>query len=190
MAHAEVIRMLVPTVGIAVGYYAFSFYLTFLPCSSLSLCSQVGPSLLVLGDEARDNGLKLSLLERLHGIYNSPPFKHYSETHCATLLNNYRCHGALLSLPSYLFYNSALVTKAQSSAQLHPMCADFPLHFICSSLDDEILEVKEGTNELEAEILLSEVTKYISSWPVEWGCHVNLSSVCIITATTNQVSLY
>ena len=156
----------------------------------LPLHSQVGPSLLVLGTEARENGLKTSLLERLHDIYNSSPLKTYSETHCATLLNNYRCHRALLSLPSYLFYNSALVTKAQSNTQLHPMCSGFPLHFICSSLDDKVLEVKEGTNETEAEILLDDVTKYISSWPVhEWGSHVDLSSVCIMTATSNQVSL-
>ena len=174
-------------------HFLFTLHFFLFPLCLLCFtpCPQVGPSLLVLGDEARDNGLKLSLLERLHGIYNSSPLKHYSETHCATLLNNYRCHGALLSLPSYLFYNSALVTKAQSNAQLHPMCSEFPLHFICSSLNDEMLEVKEGTNEMEAEILLGEVMKYCSSWPVyEWGGRVNLSSVCIMTATSNQVSLY
>ena len=155
-----------------------------------TLCSQVGPSLLVLGDEARDNGLKVSLLERLHAIYNSSPSDFLSETYCATLLNNYRCHRALLSLPSYLFYNSSLVAMPQSDAQLHPMCSDFPLHFICSSLNDEVLEVKEGINNMEAEILLDEVVKYVSSWPVhEWGCP-DLSSLCIMTATSDQVSSY
>ena len=71
------------------------------------------------------------------------------------------------------------------------MFLDFPLHFICSSLNDEVLEVKEGINNMEAEILLDEVVKYVSSWPVhEWECPVNLSSLCIMTATSDQVSSY
>ena len=33
------------------------------------LVTQVGPAMLVLGDEAQENGLAVSLLERLHTLY-------------------------------------------------------------------------------------------------------------------------
>ena len=140
---------------------------------------QVGPAILVLGNEAQQYGLKVSLLERLHQQYKGIPC---AETHCATLLNNYRCHKVLLSLPSYLFYNSALVPKVDTVAQLHPIDKT-PLHFICSDLDDSTTEV-ENTKELRW--LLDAAVKYTSMWPDEWGPQ-DLSTICIMTATANQV---
>ena len=117
-----------------------------------SFLLQVGPSILVLGDEARDCGLKVSLLERLHDIYS----KERNASHlCATLLTNHRCHPALLALPSYLFYESALINSdSQDQPKLHPSTS-FPLHFICSSLHTN-LEVKNDTNPYEADLLLAD----------------------------------
>lgn len=146
---------------------------------------QVGPSLLVLGNEAQKHGLKVSLLERLHKRYMEIPG---AQAHCVALLKNYRCHKALLSLPSYLFYNSALVAKADVATHLHPK-DHFPLQFICSNLDDSITEVSCSINRKEANLLLREVLKYVSDWPEhEWG-HKDLSTICIMTATSNQVCI-
>jgi len=65
--------------------------------------------------KARALGLRRSLLERL---LKSPPYlrgaygKHPVRT---TLVQNYRSHEALLSLPSTRFYNGQLVAKAQKN---------------------------------------------------------------------------
>ena len=142
--------------------------------------------MLVLGDMARENGLNLSLLERLHQIYRDEKLAESSMKHTASLLTNYRCHHALLSLPSYLFYDSALITAAKSATCLHPKTR-FPLHFICSSLADDIWEIRDSKNDLEASLLLKEALKYINEWPtLEWE-DKNLQKVCIMAATANQV---
>ena len=146
---------------------------------------QVGPSILVLGEKARENGLKCSLLERLYTIYSNEELLEASQTHCATLLTNFRSHHALLSLPSYLFYSSALMTVAEATTQLH-LDAGYPLHFICSSLDQEVLEVG-SSNKAETYLILNEVLKFVRSWPEKaWG-ETNLNDICIIATTANQV---
>lgn len=142
----------------------------------------------MLGNEARENGLKKSLLERLYSIYDTPDLLEVSQDHSATLLTNFRCHHALLSLPSYLFYGSALVTVAEATNALHPD-ALYPIHFVCSDLNEEIVEVSESQNETEVLVVLSELKKYVSDkkWPKEeWG-ERNLEDICIMAATANQV---
>ena len=146
---------------------------------------QVGPSLLVLGEVATKYGLGVSLLERLHKTYNDDTFIDASTAHCATLLKNYRCHHAIVSLPSYLFYNSALLTAGnRATSRLHPQ-AKYPLHFICSSLSDK-QEVKDGINKVEVILLLNEVAKYVNDWPKNWG-QKRLKNIGIIAVTINQV---
>ena len=142
--------------------------------------------MLVLGDIPREHGLKLSLLERLHQRYRDEKLAEFSMKHTASLLTNYRCHHALLSLPSYLFYDSALITAAKSATCLHPK-ARFPLHFICSSLADDIWEIRDSKNELEASLLLKEALKYIDEWPTLELEDKDLQNICIMAATANQV---
>lgn len=143
----------------------------------------------MLGDKAREQGLKMSLLERLYSIYESPDLLGVSEDHSATLLTNFRCHHALLSLPSYLFYGSALVTVAEATKCLHPD-ALYPIHFLCSDLSEETVEVTETQNEREVLMVLAEVKKYVdyNKWPrEEWGDR-NLKDICIMATTANQVN--
>ena len=142
--------------------------------------------MLVLGDDPQNYGLGQSLIERLHSLYDAKTDIN-TENHCATLLTNYRCHQTLLALPSYLFYHSALVSNRDTSKQalLHPDTT-YSLHFICSSLDDTIVEVKDSTNEDEAKLLLNAAAKYVKNWPPEWG-EKKLQTVCVIAATANQV---
>ncbi|XP_019856644.1 PREDICTED: uncharacterized protein LOC109585133 [Amphimedon queenslandica] len=144
---------------------------------------QVGPSLLVLGELAIKNGLSLSLLERLYTVYNDERLIDASLVHSATLLTNFRCHHALLSLPSYLFYDSSLITAAEAVTHLHPE-AKYPLHFICSNLTEE-KEIRANSNEFEVIKLLEELSKYVKSWPNEWG-KKDLSKICVMTTTAHQ----
>ena len=125
----------------------------------------------------------MSLLERLHGLYNS---RERNASHlCATLLTNHRCHPALLALPSYLFYESALINSdSQDQPKLHPSTS-FPLHFICSSLHTK-LEVDDDTNPYEADLLLAEAAKYVKKWPSDWDDRYS-QPVCIMATTANQV---
>ena len=98
---------------------------------------------------------------------------------------------SLLALPSYLFYNSALITNniAEKQALLHPDTT-FSLQFICcSSLDKDIVEVTESTNEEEADLLLNAAAEYVKNWPLEWG-KKDLSKVCLMATTANQVCMH
>ena len=142
--------------------------------------------MLVLGEDPQKYGLGQSLLERLHTLYSTQTHTN-AEHHCATLLHNYRCHRSLLALPSYLFYHSALIANRNASKQalLHPDTT-YSLHFICSSLDDTIVEVKDSTNREEAVLLLEAAAKYVKEWPPEWGDR-ELKTVCVMATTANQV---
>ena len=77
------------------------------------------------------------------------------------------------------------MTVAEATTQLHPD-AGHPLHFICTSLDKEVIEVSESSNRREAELILKEVRKFVNSWPKEWG-ERNPSDICIMATTANQV---
>ena len=129
--------------------------------------------------------MNISLLERLHALYDNQPSK-IIKNHRASLIINYRCHRSLLALPSYLFYSSALITNkiAEKQALLHPDTT-FSLQFICSSLDD-IDKVTKSTNEEEAEFLLRAAANYVKKWPLEWG-KKDLSRVCLMATTATQV---
>ena len=127
----------------------------------------------------------MSLLERLHTLYDK---KENTSHLCFTLLTNYRCHPALLALPSYLFYESALINSTlEEQSILHPNCNSFPLHFICSSLDTSLDEVTGSTNSKEAGLLLDEAAKYLTDWPDDWND--KHKQVCIMSTTANQVCI-
>ena len=68
----------------------------------------MGPQTLVLGKEARKNGLGVSLLRRLHECYNLPENKEMARMYSSVMLNNYRCHRQIVQTVSDLFYASSL----------------------------------------------------------------------------------
>ena len=149
----------------------------------MSLCSKVGPRVLVLGKEAQDHGLATSLLERLHAYYNSDKMQSKTSEYSVSLMANYRCHSAILMLPSSLFYGSTL--QCRSEQMSHPL-APFPLQFICSSIK-KIRNNLQGRDDAEAQILLEQVTKFVSNWPDHlWGPKC-LETVCIISPSADQV---
>ena len=140
----------------------------------------------MIGSDPQKYGLCQSLLERLYSMYASHPSTN-TENCCATLLKNYRCHPSLLALVSYLFYRSTLTTSiaAKKQTPLHPNTTS-SLYFICSSLDDLIVQVNDSVNNEEALLLLQTAAEYIKEWPPEWG-RKDLSTVCFITTTASQV---
>ena len=147
---------------------------------------QVGPALLVLGDEAQEYGLKVSLLERLW-----ESFRQFGDVtlslQCVKLLTNYRSHKDVLFLPSILFYDSTLQTVVPDGFA-HPD-APYPLLFVCSSLDNTIEQVESDTDECEATIVLDQMKRFLNPWPTQqWG-QKNLSTICLITPTRHQVRL-
>ena len=78
------------------------------------------------------------------------------------------------------------MAKADVDAELHPK-DHFPFKFICSNLDDSVTEVVTSDNHGELKLLVEEAHEYASNWPVhEWGPK-DLSTICIMTATANQV---
>ena len=142
---------------------------------------QVGPQLLVLGEEAREYGLATSLLERLHKQYTE--LGEVAEKHIASLLTNYRSQSGILMLPSSLFYGSSLQCRTRDKP--HPL-ATYPLQFICTSLR-VVKSNSQSENLLEATTLLNQVQKFIERWPEkQWGAK-DLSKVCIMSPSPDQV---
>ena len=134
---------------------------------------------MVLGDEAQKNGLAVSLLERLHGLYEK--LREAARNHCVTLVTNYRCHPGILELAEKLFYKLPLNCNISSSS--HPD-APYPLLFFCSSIDDK---VQTTMNRQEAEIALKLIAQFAKRWPSErWG-RMDLSQMCFMSPTRSQV---
>ena len=140
---------------------------------------QVGPSLGVLGNEARENGLRHSLQERLQSVYQK--LGGLALEHMVSLNKNYRCHENIMQIPNELFYDSKIKSSPELDAPLHHLTT-FPLVFVCSSL------VEEVDPHLEAELLLNSMQDYIiSNWPKErWGKR-DWNKICLTTALQTQV---
>lgn len=134
----------------------------------------------MLGENAIQYGLADSLVVRLYNHYNN------SEELCRHVFNllvNYRSHEAIMRLPSNLFYSSTVVSK--SNSKLHPSTC-YPLHFVCTSLDDSTFQNISDIDYNEADVVINEAKKYTNPWPKQWGKREK-SSVCIVASNRNQV---
>ena len=131
----------------------------------------------MLGKEARENGLKYSLLERLQILYKKCGDQ--ALDHMVSLNTNYRCHPDIVNIPNQLFYKNE-IKPCPLNAHQHP-AATFPLIFICSSINSTT------DDELEAQLILQQVEKFaVHSWPSNWG-ERDLTKVCLVTASRTQV---
>lgn len=136
-----------------------------------------------MGEIPQACGLSVSLLERLHNLYDKARAP-LSESHSINLLTNYRCHSGILMLPSSLYYHSTLLSQVPESTAHH--LAPFPLTFVCSDISTKIKETA-GVNELEADTLINEVIKYFSKWPKHWSRENSDKKICIMSSSANQV---
>jgi ATP-dependent exoDNAse (exonuclease V) beta subunit len=129
-----------------------------------------------LGEEARENGLKYSLLERLQDIYEKCGDN--ALKHMVSLNTNYRCHEEIVTIPNKLFYES-MIKICPQNAITHPE-TEYPLVFVCSSLMPGV------DRNLEAEVILSEARKFVTNWPENWA-EQDLSKIALVTASQTQV---
>lgn len=134
----------------------------------------------MLGQKARNGGLRLSLLERLQMVYKNIGDK--ANGYTLTLSTNFRCHEDIVAIPHQLFYNG-LKSKA-CEAIPHPQ-APYPLLFVCSNLSSNLC-----SSELEAQLLMEQVNAFIGRhWPRQcWGKY-DISKIAIVTATRPQVCI-
>ena len=131
----------------------------------------------MVGQKARDNGLKYSLLERLCKLYKS--LGGAALDYVVQLDNNYRCHAEIMRIPNELFYNN--ICKCPENVQAHPM-APYPLIFICSSLDYKV------DPELESKVLLDKLQNLIiKNWSAEQKRPKQSDDLALITTSRPQV---
>ena len=137
----------------------------------------------MLGELPREKGFSVSLLERLE--------KHYQEVggaalhYLVRLVTNHRCHEDILSLAEELFYKPDLKSKVPVDST-HPD-APFPLTFVCSSISPH-QPSEDPVNELEARVVIEQMSKYTTGWPQDrWGTK-HPSEICIMSPSRRQVS--
>lgn len=125
----------------------------------------------MLGDEARDNGLKYSLLQRLQVLYKK--YGGIAEEHIVSLNTNYRCRREIVNLFNDLAFYESTIKMCPNYSESYQ--AKYPLTFICSSITSTM------NPKLEARLVLNEVEDF---------CKVDRKSgrICLATATRTQVS--
>ena len=143
--------------------------------------------MLVLGSEARNNGLDKSLLERLLLHYQS--MESMASNHHVTLVTNYRCHPDILELSGNLFYETPLKPpQDKAPPKLHPGYSTSFL-FVCSSYGEKVEETNRNTNEEEAVVILDKLKELSENWPCkEWG-DKDLFNACIMSPSRSQVCI-
>lgn len=128
--------------------------------------------MLVLGDEARENGLKYSLQQRLQVLYRKCGGK--ALEHLVFLNTNYRCHRDIVSFFNDLFFYKFKIKMNPYIDSQNPQ-VKYPLVFVCSSLTTTV------DPEVEAELLLEQVKERQEG--IDW------QDICLTTATRTQVFL-
>ncbi len=128
----------------------------------------------MLGEEARENGLAISLLERLQQLYKD--IGEAANDYHATLVTNYRCHPKILTITEVHY---ELPLKSYHSDE------SFPLLFVCSSIEAEQNgDADSGRNELEVRITLEEINRLSKQWPTGW----DVTKVGFLSPKRSQVS--
>ena len=143
----------------------------------------MGPALVVLGKQAREKGLAISLLERLES--------HYKYIGASALCyhnvvaDNYRCNESIARFLSTVFYNRRINTH--TFVDVHPR-ASFPFIFYCCDIEHArvVRAPQESAFEVEADAVLEQLDYYLdkSRRPRDWRTY----QFSVITPTRNQVS--
>lgn len=145
---------------------------------------QVGPALVVLGQQAHENGLAVSLLERLQKKYKG--YGGDAEQYLKILTDGYRCNEYITNFLSTLFYNRKVKSRVQ--VPTHPR-AKFPFVFYCCDVDRTVRAPQEPAFDVEADAVLQQLKHYFHHrWPRDWG-EQNMNDLSVITPMRNQVNL-
>lgn len=149
---------------------------------------QVGPAMLVLGEEARKGGLDKSLLERLLVEYSQLDKANQFAT-CAyrsTLVTNYRCHKSICRLSKELFYPTTplRVFKDDKPPILPLNNSQTSLHFLCCDVGDV---VETSVNKTEALAVVTVLQNIVSKWPPHGLGKIDASRICVMSKSRSQV---
>ena len=143
------------------------------------LCMQVRS---VVGSESGDNGLAVSLFQRLSTLYHS---RGVAGTYDITLITSHSSHPHSHNGPGPTHKGN----PAHKNCTLQPSSSHFPtysLMFVCSSVDQVIPGEDEGVLGREASVVADVVKRYMEQWPGDWG-ELDHSQVCIASPWPLQV---
>lgn len=144
-------------------------------------CMQVGPAILVLGEESRKYGLHASLIERLMLLYDTIAA---AECYRTILSVNYRSHQSLMALPK-LFYKTL---KLHTEKFMWQHKGPTGYSFVCA--DSRLVPDYVDPNHplVEACVVLEQALDYCKEMKkIDPKFHPH--SVCIISSTRKQVFL-
>lgn len=138
--------------------------------------------MVVLGDIAREYGLKTSLLERLERKYDEIG----AVDNLVHLNINYRCHPNITKFLASTVYKYP-ITSALTSTKEHPKAIKCPIFFYCSHINDDVSCDRE-VMKVEAKAVVEQVKRFFEKWPDSWK-DSTLKDVCIVSSVRTQVPL-
>ncbi|XP_019859428.1 PREDICTED: probable helicase with zinc finger domain [Amphimedon queenslandica] len=143
---------------------------------------QVGPNILVLGEEAKKFGLNVSLLQRLLGKYEE--IGSGATRYVTKLSVNYRSHNSLIELPN-LFYENLEINPDKEFQK----CSG-PTGYRFVSANSRLVEHYDDPDQqgVEARIVLEQVRKYLDKMKQINPKFNPRHDVCIITSTRKQLN--
>ena len=138
--------------------------------------------MLVLGKQAQEHGLAVSLMERLHRLYTETIKGEALQYHRA-LTTSHRCAREILKLSEKLFYRTELTPSLLS----HPD-APFPLHFVCSGIENKLKPLETDTYyPKEAAVVVEQIRKWSAAWSKNvWG-KKDFTEIAVASPTRSQV---
>ena len=144
---------------------------------------QVGPALLVLGEPAHENGLGISMLERLEKKYEEIGDR--AVQYRAVLNDNYRCNQQITEFLSKLFYNGKARSKVSIPMNPKPKMI-LPFSFYCSDVEQYVRAPQESTFEAEADAVINQLNFYYDPH-LRKGKLSNMDKISVITPNRDQV---
>ena len=132
----------------------------------------------VIGKMARENGLKVSLLERLEKRYEEIG----ANSHFIQLEISYRCHPSVTCLLSNVLYKYEI----QSDIKEQAGAGSYPCFFYCSNVSNDSPTDMKLFMEIEANAVVSKLKEHFGSG----GCTEtsSLKDVCIVSSFIAQVN--
>ena len=123
-------------------------------------------------------------MERLHHLYTEK-IKGEALNYHKVLTSSHRCAREVIKLSEKLFYKTALSPRLLS----HPE-APFPLHFVCSDIENKVKPLETGTNyQHEAAIVVEQVRKWTASWSLNVWVKKDFTENAIASPTRSQVAM-
>lgn len=125
----------------------------------------------------------ISLLERLITSYDNIGDAAKAYLICLSEAG-YRCHPDIVHFCRELFYEPTTTLQfAPSTSE----AADFPLHFVCSSIQQEVYTDDLNGREKVARVVVEQVFSINDRWSVkEWGPK-DLTQACVLSCNKKEV---